>query len=105
MTKHLGVLACLICYNNYLSYTEWLSKWMWAHIKYFIKTAKITVHVQEAELNIHTLDFSFNKLKTINAKNIPDKIQVSSSLKSLLLFTLPWSIPASHKEIILKSLK
>ena len=33
---------------------------------------------KEAELNIHTMDISFNQLRTINAKSIPDKVQVLS---------------------------
>ena len=33
---------------------------------------------KEDELNIHTMDISFNKLETINAKSIPDKIQTLS---------------------------
>ena len=34
----------------------------------------------EEELNIHTMDISFNKLETISSKSIPDKTQLSHSM-------------------------
>ena len=39
---------------------------------------------KEDELNIHTMDISFNKLQTINAKSIPDKIQTLSLNDNLI---------------------
>ena len=33
---------------------------------------------KEADLNIHTMDISFNRLKTISSKSIPDRVQVLS---------------------------
>ena len=39
---------------------------------------------KEDELNIHTMDISFNKLETINAKSIPDKIQTLSLNDNLI---------------------
>jgi len=52
---------------------------------------------KEAELNIHTLDFSFNKLKTINAKNIPDKIQVLSLNDNLITRVDPLTFVSKKK--------
>jgi Leucine-rich repeat (LRR) protein len=39
---------------------------------------------KEDELNIHTMDISFNKLETITAKSIPDKIQTLSLNDNLI---------------------
>ena len=39
---------------------------------------------KEAELGIHTLDISFNRLRTINAKAIPDRVQVLSLNDNLI---------------------
>ena len=39
---------------------------------------------KEAELNIQTMDFSFNRLKTINAKSIPNKVQILSLNDNLI---------------------
>ena len=39
---------------------------------------------KEDELNIHTMDISFNKLTTVSAKSIPDKIQTISLNDNLI---------------------
>lgn len=39
---------------------------------------------KEAELNIQTMDISFNRLRTINAKSIPNKVQILSLNDNLI---------------------
>ena len=52
---------------------------------------------KEAELNIHTLDFSFNKLKIISAKSIPDQIQILSLNDNLITRVDPLTFASKEK--------
>lgn len=51
---------------------------------------------KEDELNIHTMDISFNKLQTINSKSIPDKIQTISLNDNAITRIDPLTFSAKH---------
>jgi len=51
---------------------------------------------KEDELNIHTMDISFNKLQTISSKSIPDRIQTLSLNDNLITRIDPLTFSMKH---------
>ena len=51
---------------------------------------------REDELNIHTMDISFNKLTAVTAKSIPDKIQTISLNDNLITRVDPLTFAEKH---------